>query len=122
MTSDSPPEFMRRYERATNQHDFAVLAPLIAPDAVYWFTDGSYRGRAAIEEAVSGTFATIQDEVYEIGDLEWVTVGEESAVCRYRFRWTGVVDGQPASGEGRGTNVLTKRDGRWQMLHERLSR
>lgn len=122
MTADTPAQFMRRYERATNQHDFTVLAPLIAPDAVYWFTDGSYRGRAAIEEAVSRTFAAIRDEVYEIHDLDWVTVGEESAVCRYRFHWTGLVDGKPASGEGRGTNVLTRRDGRWQILHEHLSR
>jgi ketosteroid isomerase-like protein len=119
--SESPTAFMRRYEQATNRHDFTALAPLIASDAVYWFTDGSYRGRPAIEEAVSQTFSAIQDEVYEIRDLEWVLVGEESAVCRYRFHWTGVVEGKPASGQGRGTNVLTHRGGRWQMLHEHLS-
>lgn len=117
----SPSEFMRLYERATNQHDAAALTPLIAPDAVYWFTDGSYRGRAAIGEAIARTFTAIQDEVYEIYDLDWVVTGEESAVCRYRFRWAGVVDGRPASGEGRGTSVLVRRQGHWLVLHEHLS-
>ncbi|MFJ4406431.1 nuclear transport factor 2 family protein [Streptomyces sp. NPDC088910] len=28
---------------------------------------------------------------------------------------------QPRSGEGRGTNVIVKRDGAWKMLHEHLS-
>jgi ketosteroid isomerase-like protein len=119
---DPPSEFLRRYLEATNRHDFALLEPLIAADAVYWFTDGSYRGRAAISEAITRTFAAIQDEVYEIHDLEWVDVGPRSAVCRYHFRWTGIVDGRPASGEGRGTNVLARRDGHWQVLHEHLSR
>jgi ketosteroid isomerase-like protein len=119
---DSAEAFIRGYEQATNEHDFTLLAPLIADDAVYWFTDGSHRGRAEIEAAVSRTFATIRDEVYEIHDLEWVAVSAESAVCRYRFRWSGLVDGQPASGTGRGTSVLTRRSSRWQILHEHLSR
>ena len=46
----------------------------------------------------------------------------ELAVCRYRLRWTGIVDGDPSSGQGRGTNVGTKRDGVWRMSHEHLSR
>ncbi|MCN0154493.1 nuclear transport factor 2 family protein [Salinispora arenicola] len=31
------------------------------------------------------------------------------------------MDGQPRSGGGRGTNVLARRDGSWQMVHEHLS-
>jgi ketosteroid isomerase-like protein len=57
----------------------------------------------------------------EITDLEWVVLSAEYAVCRYRFGWTGVIDGQPGSGRGRGTNVVVKRDGGWKMLHEHLS-
>lgn len=114
--------FVYLYERATNRHDFDQLVPLIAEDATYWFTDGSYHGVDAIRAAVERTFATILDEVYKIEDLEWVAATDDLAVCRYRFWWTGVVGGEPASGQGRGTNVLTKRDGAWQMLHEHLSR
>lgn len=113
--------FMRRYEQATNRHDFGLLAPLIADDATYWFTEGSYHGIEAIRSAIERTFATILSEVYQITDLEWIAVSAELAACRYRFRWTGVIGGQPQSGQGRGTNILTKRDGMWKMLHEHLS-
>jgi SnoaL-like domain len=54
-------------------------------------------------------------------DLEWVVVTDVVAVCRYRFRWSGVVEGVAKSGRGRGTNVVVRRNGRWQMLHEHLS-
>jgi hypothetical protein len=36
--------FLAEYARRTNTHQFAAVAPLIAADAVYWFSDGSHRG------------------------------------------------------------------------------
>lgn len=116
-----PAAFLRRYEQATNSHDLQRVLPLIAEDAVYWFSDGSHRGRAEIAGAIERTFATIRDETYEISDVEWVALTPGHAVCRYRFSWTGVVDGQARSGAGRGTNVLVRRDGGWLVLHEHLS-
>jgi uncharacterized protein (TIGR02246 family) len=114
--------FMTRYERATNSHDIDRVAPLIAEDATYWFSDGSHQGLAAIRGAIERTFATIQDEVYRIEDLEWIVLAADHAVCRYRFFWRGVVDGRPRSGQGRGTNVIVRRDdGAWRMQHEHLS-
>jgi ketosteroid isomerase-like protein len=113
--------FVRAYERATNSHDIAQLAPLIAVDAVYWFSDGSHRGRQAILAAIADTFAAIRDECYRIDELEWIARSDMYAVCRYRFAWTGVIDTQPRSGAGRGTNVLVNKSGVWQMLHEHLS-
>jgi uncharacterized protein (TIGR02246 family) len=114
-------DFMDRYEEATNSHDVSRVAPLIANDATYWFTDGSYRGRTEIAGAIERTFATITDEVYRIRDLDWVIAGPDYAACRYRFSWTGVVNGQRRAGAGRGTNVLVRRDGGWQVQHEHLS-
>lgn len=117
----SPDTLIRAYEQATNSHDTDRLVPLIAPEAVFWFTDGSHRGRDAILSAVAETFATIHDEVYRISGLEWVVRGVDLAVCRYRFSWTGTIDGRSRSGSGRGTNVLVKNAGSWQVLHEHLS-
>jgi ketosteroid isomerase-like protein len=113
--------FMKAYEEANNSHDIERVKPMIAADATYWFTDDSYRGLAEIKAAIGHTFTVIQDEVYEISDLEWVVLTTEHAVCRYRFSWRGVVDGQPRSGHGRGTNVLVMQDGAWKMQHEHLS-
>ena len=112
---------MTAYEQANNSHDISRVTPMIAEDAVYWFSEGSYSGLDEIKGAIERTFDAIQDEVYQVGDLEWVVLAADHAVCRYRFSWTGVIDGQPRAGQGRGTNVLVRRDGVWQMLHEHLS-
>jgi ketosteroid isomerase-like protein len=113
--------FMARYEEANNSHDIEQVAPLIAEDATYWFSDGSHEGSEEVTEAIERTFALIRDEVYEIRDLAWVSVSKDVAVCRFRFAWKGVVAGEPASGQGRGTSVIVKRQGVWKMLHEHLS-
>jgi ketosteroid isomerase-like protein len=113
--------FMAEYERAVNSQDVGRVLPLIAEDATYWFTDGSYRGREEIAGALERTFATIHEEVYEIRELEWIALTDELAACRYHFFWRGVVDGQPSSGRGRGTDVLVSRDGAWRAQHEHLS-
>jgi hypothetical protein len=70
---------MAEYERAANGHDLERILPLIADDATYWFTDGSYRGRKEIAGALERTFAAIHDEAYEISELEWVALTEELA-------------------------------------------
>jgi ketosteroid isomerase-like protein len=113
--------FMMAYEEANNTHDFERVAPMIAGDATYWFTDGSYQGLPQIAHAIRQTFAAIQDEIYEISDLDWIVLAPEQAVCRYRFSWRGVIGGEQRSGRGRGTNVIVKREGQWRITHEHLS-
>jgi hypothetical protein len=48
----TPPALMAAYEQATNSHDISRVMPLIAPEATYWFTDGSYVGLDAIRSAI----------------------------------------------------------------------
>ncbi len=119
--TDELGQFMRTYEAANNSHDFAQLEPLIAPDATYWFTDGSYEGITEIRAAVEATFARIQNETYTISELVWPVIGNNVAVCTYHFAWRGMVKGKEKSGAGRGTNVLQKSNGGWQVAHEHLS-
>ncbi|WP_328330369.1 nuclear transport factor 2 family protein [Kribbella sp. NBC_00382] len=113
--------FMADYDRRANAHDVERWRELVADDASFWFTDGSYEGIEAITAAVQRTFDQIRDEVYTISDLHWVYASTDFAVVRYRFHWVGFVDGQQREGRGRGTNSMAKRDGRWQMVHEHLS-
>jgi len=126
-TEDSDPlqgeltEFMREYERANNTHRVENVLPFIAPDASYWFSDGSHHGRDEIRAAIDRTFHAIQDERYVIDNLMWVVVRSDAAVCRYGFSWTGTVEGQPRSGLGRGTNVLLRTADRWLIVHEQLT-
>ncbi|MFI6943656.1 YybH family protein [Streptomyces sp. NPDC050418] len=127
MTGRLPPTereltaFMRSYEAANNSHDITRVLPFLAEHATYWFSDGSHQGIDAVRAAIERTFATIQDEVYEVRELEWPVVADDVAVCRYRFAWSGRVDGERRSGEGRGTNVIARQSGAWRIVHEHLS-
>ncbi len=114
--------FMKDYEQANNSHIFTNVAPFIAPNGNYWFTDGSYAGIDEIRDAIQATFDKIQDELYQISNVNWPVISDTAAACTYRFSWEGTVDGVHASGSGRGTNVLEKRDGSWKIVHEHLSR
>jgi len=73
------------YEKAANSGDFDQVEPLIANDALYWFTDGSFDGIDEIRRAFEATWATIHDETYEIEDIRWVAVSKTVAVC---IAWT----------------------------------
>lgn len=117
----TPEEFLCAYEQRTNTHRFEEVAPLIADTAVYWFNDGSFQGKDAIKQAFEKTWAYIQDEHYAIENIQWLVKNQESAVCIYLFRWDGNVEGQYLQGMGRGTSVLQKIAGQWQVIHEHLS-
>jgi len=112
---------MKAYEQANNSHVFANVRPFIADNATYWFTDGSFEGIDEIKAAVEATFEKIQDEDYRIKDLRWVIAEDLTAVCTYKFIWSGTVEGAAMQGSGRGTNILKKQDGRWRIIHEHLS-
>lgn len=117
----TPVDFLRLYEQETNTHRFERLAPLIADNAVYWFSDGSFHGKAAIKAAIEKTWQTIQDEDYTLENIQWLVNTENVAVCIYQFRWQGKVEGQIRQGAGRGTSVLEKFNGNWQVVHEHLN-
>ncbi len=115
-------QFLKQYEEVSNSHDFDNVAPLIAKDAVYWFTDGSYEGLASIREAFEAAWNTVKEEVYTISNVHCVAISEAAAACVYDFSWEGLINGEPESGGGRGTNVLVKTDDGWQIVHEHLSK
>jgi hypothetical protein len=117
----TPVEFLHEVEQKTNTHRFEEVAPLIADNAIYWFNDGSFQGKAAIRAAFERTWAGIQDEQYAIEDVQWLVDDEAVAVCVYRFRWQGMVEGRQMEGMGRGTSVFQKVNDRWQVIHEHLS-
>jgi hypothetical protein len=39
-----PEETLEQYEAKINMHDFDQLVPLISPNAIFWFNDGSFCG------------------------------------------------------------------------------
>ena len=114
-------DVLGRYEALINRHDFDLLVPLIAPDAVFWFNDGSHCGLGEIRRAFEETWAKFPLERYWLEDLRWLAKGEAAAGCTYRFCWQASKDGKLVSGGGRGTTLLRQDAGTWQIVHEHLS-
>jgi ketosteroid isomerase-like protein len=118
----SPTEYKRELVRRMNAKDLAGTMELIADDAVYFWSNGAAMfGKDQIAEGIRDVSETIQNDVYEVLDLTWLVETPDVAVAVYRFQWTGEVDGEPASGRGRGASVLRRIDGEWRTVHENLS-
>lgn len=110
-------DVLAAYAERINAHHFTLLLNLIAPHAVFWFSDGTHRGHAAAREAFERTWAALPDEHYWLEDVEWTAEGEAAASCIYRFNWRS----GERSGAGRGTTVLARMPAGWRIVHEHLS-
>ncbi|HEY1708830.1 MAG TPA: nuclear transport factor 2 family protein [Rhizomicrobium sp.] len=118
----TPGEVKRELVRRMNAKDLAGTMELIADDAVYFWSNGSaMRGKAAIAAAMQANFDSIRNDTYETLDVTWLVQTDEVAVCVFRFRWTGEINGMQTSGKGRGASVLKRVDGAWRTVHENLS-
>lgn len=108
------------YVEALNTHSWDRIAPHVAADAVFIFTEDTFIGHAGANAAFEKTFNLIENEVFSLHDIVWTVVTEDVATCHYEFRWKGLISGQESSGGGRGTTILRKVDGRWLVAHEHL--
>ena len=118
----SPEEFIHSYEEALRSHDQARVLELIDDDAVYFFSNETQHiGKSAIAEAIGRNFEIIKCEQYEMSNLRWL-VKNESAVVIFDYAWSGLINGEQASGFGRGTLVLKSHGESWRIVHEHLSR
>lgn len=113
-------ELLDEYVRALNTHDWKQVRPMIDDHAVFIFTEGTYAGIRAIEDAVQRTFARIKDERYWVMNKRWSQDTATSVLCYYDFAWSGKIDGREASGGGRGTSVLHPTPAGWKVIHEHL--
>ena len=117
----TPADFISRYEQALASQDWAKVAPLIHLNCSVTFSSGQiHRGKAAVEKAFRANFDLIKDEEYAMSDLHWIVKGETFAVCTFVYHWSGVINGKPASGSGRGTSSLVKEEGDWLLVAEHL--
>jgi ketosteroid isomerase-like protein len=114
-------EFVTVYESALDTQNWAEVESLINKDACVTFSSGTvHRGKDAVRRAFEGNFAAIADETYRISNVHWVRRDREWAAYLFDFDWTGLIDGEPASGGGRGTCVLVSDGTSWQLLMEHL--
>lgn len=117
----TPETFIKAYEAALASQDWQQVAPLVHPDACVTFSSGAVHvGKTAVRHAFERNFSLIQDETYQIENVHWVMMGAETAVYLFTFRWSGLINGKPASGAGTGTAVLINGTNGWQLLVEHL--
>lgn len=115
-------DILAAYTDRINRQDFDLLTELIAPDATFWFSNGTHGGIAAIRAAFEATWQAMgPSERYWLDELEWIAEGDSATACIYRFNWEISVDGKRQSGSGRGTTVLKRLGDRWWIAHEHLS-
>ncbi len=113
--------FVSDYEAALATQDWAVVAPLIADDARVVFSDGTLlAGKEAIRAAYERNFASIEGEEFRVSNIHWLLKSDQAAAYMFEFHWTGLIQGRVASGSGRGTTVLERRDGIWVLVGEQL--
>jgi ketosteroid isomerase-like protein len=108
------------YVEKLNTHSWDRIAPHVAEDAVFIFTEDTFVGKAAAKASFEKTFKLIENEVFSLHDIAWTVVTDDVAACRYEFRWKGLISGQESSGGGRRTSILRQVDGRWLITHEHL--
>lgn len=107
---------MRAYETVLNAHDLDGTLALIADDAVFLFSnETSHIGKDVIAKAIGANFDAIKLETYQLRDLRWLAESADLAVCVYEYHWAGEIGGEAMSGGGRGTNVLRRSAGGWQL-------
>jgi len=113
--------FIEQYEKALATQRWEAVSPLVHRDACVTFSDGSvHRGKDAVRVAYERNFQAIADEKYEITNVHRLLESTNTAVYQFDFKWRGKINGQDASGSGRGTSVLVQDEGEWRLLAERL--
>ena len=117
----NPEKFVEKYEAALATQDWQQVAPLVHPEACVTFSSGSVHiGKTAVRQAFERNFALIQDETYAIENVHWVKKDGDTAVYLFTFHWSGIINGEPASGAGTGSSVLINSEDGWQLLIEHL--
>jgi ketosteroid isomerase-like protein len=111
---------LKAYEKALNERKMADILNFINDDAIFVFTEGTFRGKDEIQSAISKTFDLIKNESFSLNNKTWILEDENTAVCTYEFSWAGIINGEPVSGCGRGTTVLYKPFNSWKIILEHL--
>ena len=118
----TPDDFVSSYEAALRSQSWSVVAPLVHDDACITFSTGAvHKGKAAVQKAFEANFASIEEEKFSISNVHWVMRAHDLAAYLFDFAWSGLIDGRPASGSGRGTCVLARSDLGWQLIIEHLT-
>jgi hypothetical protein len=125
VSKESVVQFLNRFEEVAGTEDFSLIRAMIHERAVFRFNDGDFIGREAIQAVFEKTWkgsAGVKKERFYLSDIVVLSVDRASATATYTYHWEGSQQGRPFRIQGRGTRVLVLERGRFQIIHEHLSR
>ena len=125
IAKESVVEFLNRFEAIAEKEDFDLVQDMVHEQAFFRFNDGDFVGRPAVRAAFEKTWkgsAGVKKERFYLSDIVVLSTDSASATATYTYNWEGAQDGKQFRIQGRGTRVLVKEHGRWQIIHEHLSR
>jgi ketosteroid isomerase-like protein len=125
VSKQSVVQFLNRFEEIAEKEDFNLLQDMIHESAFFRFNDGDFFGRKAVQAAFEKTWKSgsgTKKERFYLSDIVVLSVDHASATATYTYNWEGSQDGRQFRIQGRGTRVLVVEKGRFQIIHEHLSR
>ena len=102
----------RAWAEAFKNRDRSVLSEVLADDFVFTDDEGNLYDKA---KYIAAVMDVIQVTSYTVDDMT-VRVYGDSGVVVGRWMGTMSIDGKDASGAFRFTDILVRRDGRWQVV------
>jgi len=118
-------EALKQYIQSTNTWDFEQVRSCLHENAVFYFTDKTCIGMEQIREYFEKGWATVKDERYWPADVTYLHEDQNTMLCVYQFNYSGrTEDGALLEGFGRASNMFVKHNitGKWELVHEHLSR
>jgi ketosteroid isomerase-like protein len=113
-------QFERDACKAFLDPDVAALERVLTPDFTLTLSNGEVNTRAdEINELRSGR---VHYDVFENYDMLARLYGNDTAVVLGKTRVKGTADGKPFDRVVQFTDMLIKRDGRWQLAAGHVSR
>jgi ketosteroid isomerase-like protein len=122
MLDGSPQTCMDSFVASLIRRDIDTALSLLTDDVVFFYSNGTaLEGKEAFAATMTANWERIEEYRYTTDKSIWLADSETVAAVIYTFSWSGVSDGKPVSGSGRGTRLFRREPIGWRIAHEHLS-
>lgn len=115
---------LRDYYDAISRRDFAVTSAIYADDG-FVYQDGystTKQVKAEVRAYLQSAAAANSKDFYEMEDLKVFVITADTAMANYTVITKSEQNGKVDVRRDRSTNILVRRDGRWQIIADHTSR
>ncbi len=117
---------LRDYYDAFSRRDAAVTSSIYADNGFAYSSESGYENNKQVKEEVRSylrsPMAANSKDSYEMEDLKVLAVTNDTAIANYTVISKTELNGKTDVRRDRTTNVLVRRDGRWQIVADHTSR